>query len=103
MMSGYRNLGPMALSYKRQMTLLEQCRKVLPLNFIELDFDQVEEDPETALGALQEALGLTPEAAVLERFHETSLSVPVCRGAYRNYVAPDTSGESGAADSDAIH
>lgn len=103
MMSGYRNLGPMTLSYKRQLTLLDQCRKVLPLNFINLDYDEVEDDPDTALVTLQEALGLTPEVAVLERFQETSLSVPISRGAYRNYVAPDTSGESGAADSDAIH
>ncbi len=102
MMTGYRELGAMAQVYSRQLALLERCRETLPLEFVDIDYDAVDADPEAVLGAVQQALGLTPDAAVTERFQATPLSVPVARGDYRKYAAEGGATEE-APGSGAVH
>ncbi len=102
MMSGYRNPDLMAERYAQQLELLERCREALPLKFIDLDYDSIEADPARLLSGLQEALGLTPEDAVLERFAATRLPVPLEKGAYRHYAGSDEA-DAATPDSDAVH
>lgn len=101
LMGGYRNLELMARMYRSQLTLLEQARAALPLNFVDIDYDAVEDDPAGALGDALGALGLEIEDGVLDRFEEVSLPVPVERGIHRAYAG--SSEDDGAPGSGAVH
>jgi len=102
MMAGYRDLGVMAQVYGRQLALLERCREALPLDFVGIDYDVVEDDPEPTLSDIQRVLGLEPDPAVLDRFGEVDLPVPVEKGDYRHYAARPEDAED-APGSDAVH
>ena len=41
MQGGYRDLEPMARSYKRQLQLLQRCQESLPLRFIPVSYEAV--------------------------------------------------------------
>lgn len=101
MMGGYRNLEIMARVYGNQLALLEQGRDSLPLNFVDVDYDAVEADPEGALAQVLGTLGLDAEERVAERFDAVALPVPIERGIHRSYAG--SAEEEGAPGSGAVH
>ena len=101
LMGGYRNLEHMARVYGNQLALLEQARDSLPLSFVEVDYDTVEDDPAAGLGEVLSALGLEAEPGVFERFDAVPLPVPIERGIHRSYAG--SAEEEGAPGSGAVH
>lgn len=62
---GYRGIRSMRSLYRREQEVLARWRELLPLNFIDVDFAELHDQPEKALTGLCEALGLNyrPEMA----------------------------------------
>ena len=101
LMGGYRNLEHMARVYGNQLALLEQARGSLPLNFIDMDYDAVEDDTTGELGKVLGALGFELEPGVVERFEAVDLPVPIERGVHRSYAG--SAEDEGAPGSGAVH
>jgi tetratricopeptide (TPR) repeat protein len=101
LMGGYRNLEHMARVYGNQLALLGAARDALPLNFIDIAYDAVEDDPAGALGKVLHGLGLGTEPGVLERFEAVPLPVPIERGVHRSYAG--SAEDEGAPGSGAVH
>jgi tetratricopeptide (TPR) repeat protein len=94
MRAGYRDLDAMARMYRRQLALLDRCRELLPLEFVELDYDALEKEPGAALRAVVKALGLPWDPAVLAQFEKVPMPVDVRPGEWRDY-APRQAGDAG--------
>lgn len=103
MRAGYRDLDAMARTYRRQLDLLERCRDLLPLEFVQLDYDALLEDPGDALRGAVRALGIDWDPAVLERFEKVPMPVDVRPGEWRGYAAKKSAAEGGGEESGTLH
>jgi len=83
--NGYQDLESMAGQYQSQLELLQKCRTSLPLNLVEIDYDELCDNPEKVLGSLQESLGLEPDAAVAEHFSSATARSPAKSGDWKYY------------------
>jgi tetratricopeptide (TPR) repeat protein len=89
MQSGYLSLDIMARAYGTQLAMLDLCRDTVPLQFIDLDYDQLEADPAAGFAGLLADLGLEPEEAVLERYAATPMPVTAVSGDWKHYKGLD--------------
>jgi len=85
MQTGYQDLESLAARYQSQRELLQKCQASLPLNFIEVEYDELCSDSENVLHRIQRSLGLEPEAAVVENFNAATLRVPAKSGDWKHY------------------
>jgi len=85
MRTGYQDLESLATLYQSQLELLQKCRESLPLNFIEIDYDELCARPEEGLDSIQKALGLETEADVLEYFNAAVPLEAAKSGDWKNY------------------
>ncbi len=85
MQTGYQGLESLAAQYQSQVELLQKCRASLPLNFIEMEYDELCDDPEKALQAIQQSLGLEPIAAVVDHFNSATARLPAKSGDWKHY------------------
>ena len=85
MQTGYQELESLAAQYQLQLELLQKCRKSLPLNFIEIDYDELRDDPEKGLNSILEPLGLEPDAAVVDHFNTATVATPAKSGDWKHY------------------
>ena len=86
MQSGFKDLETMASVYKAQLEMLEKCRASLPLNFIEVDYDDLCATPEQTLGSVQQKMGMSAEPAVFENFDAATARIPAQSGDWKNYA-----------------
>lgn len=85
MQTGYQDLEGMAALYQSQLDLLQTCKSTLPINFIEIDYDDLCAEPERELVSIQQALGLELDLRVVEHFNEEISRVPATSGVWENY------------------
>jgi len=85
MQTGYQDLEAMATLYQSQLDLLQKSKASLPLNFVEMDYDDLCANPEKELALIQQALGLEPELLVAEHFSAAISRVPATSGDWVNY------------------
>ena len=85
MQTGYQDLESLAALYQSQLEMLQKCRDSLPLNIIEMDYDDLCANPEQGLESIQRALGLEPEAKVVENFKAAISRIPAQSGDWKNY------------------
>jgi hypothetical protein len=86
MQTGYQDLDSLATLYQSQLEMLQKCRESLPLNFIEVDYDDLLANPEEGLQSIQQAMGLEPEDKVVENFKAAISRIPAKSGDWENYT-----------------
>jgi tetratricopeptide (TPR) repeat protein len=86
MQTGYQDLESLAALYQSQLEMLQKCRESLPLNFIEVDYDDLLANPEEGLQSIQQAMGLEPEDKVVENFKAAISRIPAKSGDWENYT-----------------
>lgn len=79
------DLEKFATLYKSQIEQLQMCRQSLPLNFVNVDFDELCANPESELERIQRAIGAEPEAQVLSKFQETIAKFPPTTGVWKEH------------------
>jgi hypothetical protein len=85
MQTGYQDLEAMATLYQSQLDLLQKCKASLPLNFIEMDYDELCANPDKELASIQEGMGLEPSLLVADHFKAAVSRVPAEAGDWVNY------------------
>jgi tetratricopeptide (TPR) repeat protein len=83
--TGYQELESMAGQYQSQLDQLQKCRASLPLNLVEIDYDELLDNPEMVLDSLQQSLGLEPDAAVAGNFNSATARSPARSGDWKYY------------------
>ena len=83
--TGYQDLESMADRYQSQLELLQKCRTSLPLNLVEIDYDELCDDPEKALNSIQQSLDLEPDATVVDHFNSATARLPAKSGDWKRY------------------
>ena len=83
--TGYQELESMAGQYQSQLDQLQKCRASLPLNLVEIDYEELCKTPEKVLDSLQESLGLETDAAVAENFNSATARSPAKSGDWKYY------------------
>ena len=83
--TGYQDLESMAGQYQSQLDLLQKCRTSLPLNLVEIDYDELCNNSENVLESLQASLGLEPDSAVAEYFNSAIARTPAISGDWKHY------------------
>ncbi len=86
MQSGFKDLESMASAYRAQLELLQKCKASLPLNFIDVDYDDLCANPEKALESVQQQLGISMESAVFDNFEAATTRIPAQSGDWKNYT-----------------
>jgi hypothetical protein len=86
--SGYRDLEQMAEQYSQQLDLLNRCRQGVPLNYINIDSNRLQEEPGAVLREVVSALSIAWEPAVERAW---SAATPhrdlASAGGWKNYEA----------------
>jgi len=79
------DLDNFATLYQSQMQQLKMCRQNLPLNFVNVDFDELCANPESELEKIQRAIGVEPDAQVLNKFQNTIAKFPPNSGNWKEH------------------
>jgi tetratricopeptide (TPR) repeat protein len=85
MQTGFRDIESMASAYRGELDMLNKCRQSLPLNFVEVDYDQLCEHPEEILSSALNSLHLEPEQELVKCFNDAIVSVPAHNGDWQHY------------------
>ncbi len=85
--ANHPDLENFATLYNSQLQQLKMCRRSLPLNFINVDFDELCANPESELEKIQRAAGAEPDAQVLNKFEDTITEFPPNAGAWKEHEA----------------
>jgi len=88
--ANHPDLNKFATLYQSQMQQLKMCRQNLPLNFINVDFDELCANPESELEKIQRAIGVEPEEKVLNKFQDTIAEFPPNGGVWKEYESEMT-------------
>lgn len=85
MQTGYLELEKLASQYQSQLDMLQQYRTSLPLNFVEIDYDELCDDAGSGLNSILQSLGLEPEAAAKDYFDNATARLPAKPGDWKHY------------------
>lgn len=81
------DLANFATLYQSQILQLKLCRASLPLNFVNVDFDELCANPEAELEQIQRSIGVEPDARVLDKFQSTIAEFPPNGGVWKAHEA----------------
>lgn len=73
--------------YQSQLQQLQMCRNSLPLNFVNVTYEELCENPEQVLESVQRAIGVEPDAQVAGRMTEGIEKYPPQSGQWKNHEA----------------
>lgn len=72
--------------YQSQVQQLEMCRQSLPLNFVNVDFYELCDNPEQELEKIQRAIGVEPDAQVVNMFEDIIAELPPNPGVWKEHA-----------------
>jgi tetratricopeptide (TPR) repeat protein len=73
--------------YQSQLQQLNMCRDSLPLNFVNVTYEDMCEDPESALELVQRAIGVEPDVKVVNKMTEVIEKYSPESGQWKNHEA----------------
>lgn len=83
--AGHPDLDSFTTLYQAQIQQLKMCRRNLPLNFVNVDFDELCANPESELEKIQRAIGVEPDAQVLNKFEDAIAKLPPNSGGWKTH------------------
>lgn len=83
--AGYRDLEKVVRRYQQQQELLQRCRASVPLNYIDVDVSQLQQDPGGVLRTVISELALPWDGAVEQAFDIELASDLAPAGGWENY------------------
>lgn len=85
--ANHPDLEEFATLYQSQLQQLKMCRNSLPLNFVNVTYEEMCENPESVLAAVQQAIGVEPDAQVAGKLTEVIEEYSPESGQWKNHKA----------------
>lgn len=83
--ANHPDLEKFATLYQSQLRQLQMCRKSLPLNFVNVTYEEMCKNPESVLESVQRAIGVEPDTQVVSKMTEVIEEYSPESGQWKNH------------------